>query len=625
MNLSQNKICWNFPVEQSGKYSAFNNHDLERFKKGRYKSLTREVIQNSIDAKDTNNSEPTVVHFQLLELPITQFPDLEGFKQKLAGCIRMAPRDGSSEAAIDWFENARKVVNDEKVYVLKMSDYNTVGMAGPCVLGKPFFSFIKAMGNPTKLDETAAGGHGIGKRAPLLSSKLRSLVASTCYQDAVGKRHFLAQGFSLLISHEEKRPEVTKPVMVSHEGYWGYPEGCMPIEDICEVPEFFRRGDIGTDVFLLGFDRARNWEHKIIAHALTNFFAAFARGTLDFHVGGLRVNQANVSEWFFKVNILLESLDDEQEKEGLINASHFFNAINGDGTPPHFVESRQIKELGEVQITIMVSEGLPQELCLIRKNMLILNHFPGIKQFRNYKDFVAVVECSSKRGERLIRSIEPSRHDSLEIDQLEKEEDRVFARNALKKFAAKIREAIKLHALDNNNRAGSVDFLSQFFADEDTNGLYEAGDRDPRGRVDIKPRKLKVFPSGSPAPSGPEVLPPTPEPEPNPNPPNPVPPPPNTPGLIMNLAKQIRVIEKSDGSHRLAFDLDDSGRFNVSLYAVGLESELRLDIVKSSIGKVSKGELTIESAQPSQRFVADVSLARSSTGAYRVVCRKVES
>lgn len=93
----------------------------------------------------------------------------------------------------------------------------------------------------------------------------------------------------------------------------------------------------------------------------------------------------------------------------------------------------------------------------------------------------------------------------------------------------------------------------------------------------------------------------------------------------MNLAKQIRVIEKSDGSHRLAFDLDDSGRFNVSLYAVGLESEHRLDIVKSSIGKVSKGEITIESALPSQRFVADVSLARSSTGAYRVVCRKVES
>jgi len=624
MKKNSKPICWYFPIDKSGKYSAFNNHDLERFKKGRYKSLTREVIQNSIDAKDPGNIKPVLVSFELIQLPIEQFPDLDGFKEKIEGCLKMAPRDGSADAAVPWFEGAKGLLEQANIPVLKMSDFNTLGMAGPCELGKPFFSFIKAMGNPTKLDETAAGGHGIGKRAPLLSSRLRTLVASTVYSDSSGDQRFLSQGFSLLISHEERQSDTGIPVMHSHEGYWGLKNGCMPVEQIEQVPEPLRRIEQGTDIFLLGFDQSKNWERKIIAHAITNFFAAFARGTLEFQVGDYKVDQQSIGDWFAQVDTLKTSLEDEEEIEALVNSNFFYQAIVGTDESSCFSESRQVREMGEIEVRLMVQEGLPQELCLIRKNMLILTQFPTIKRFPNYKDFVAVIECKSAKGERLIRSIEPSRHDSLEFDQLEREEDRAAARSAIKKMALAVREAIKKHALESTVRGGAVDFLSHFLADEDAEGSYEAGDLDPQGRIDIKPKKLLIKPTRVP-----DVNPPPPPPKPTPPPgvpdeqrPNSPPP---APGTHMNLAKLSRVIEKPQGGHRIAFSLDQPGSYRVSVYAVGLESDHKIPITKTTIGAVSSGDILLNSNQLDERFVADISLERPSAGAYRVVCKEVTS
>lgn len=623
---STSDIKWHFPVDSTGKYSAFNNHDLERFKKGRYKSLTREVIQNSIDAK-LKNTDPVFVKFELLSLPFEQFPDLDGLKRKIDGCAQIAPRDGSAASAVPWFQSAQSLLGQREIPVLKMSDRNTEGMAGPCVLGTPFFSFIKAMGNPTKRDATAAGGHGIGKRAPLLSSKLRTLMASTVYQDKNGDKKFLSQGFSLLISHEERKLNSSSIDMISHEGYWGYSDGCMPVGNHADVPSFFHRHEVGTDIYLLGFDAAKHWDKKILAHALTNFFAAFARGTLHFEVGGVVVNRENVGSLFAQIDQLTDFLEDDDDKASLRNSGLFFEALTGGLHPPYFEESREVLGMGEIAVKLLVREGLPQELCLIRKDMLILTELSALRRFPNYKDFVAVIECKSELGEKLLRSIEPSRHDSLEFDQLENEGDRKDARAKIKRMSTQIREAIKKHALETNVKSGSVDFLSQFLADEDSQGPFEAGDRDPKGRITIAPRKLhvsKVVARGDTPEPDPDPR-PDPSPDPVPTPPPPPPPPPPVPGPKMNLAKKTRVIEKPDGGHLIAFSLDGTDAVKVSIYAVGLEADHKLKVLQSNIGSVDQGDIIIGATGGQTRIIAHVILDRQSSGAYRIICRSKSS
>jgi hypothetical protein len=93
----------------------------------------------------------------------------------------------------------------------------------------------------------------------------------------------------------------------------------------------------------------------------------------------------------------------------------------------------------------------------------------------------------------------------------------------------------------------------------------------------------------------------------------------------MNLAKSSRVIEKPQGGHRIAFSLDQPGSYRVSIYAVGLESDHKIPITKTTIGAVSSGDILLKSNQLDERFVADISLERPSAGAYRVVCKEVTS
>ena len=172
---------WEFVVDPKGSHKAFNNSDLERFKINRYKSLAREVIQNSIDACD-DKSKPVRVEFSTYTKETNDIPDREGLLKKVTACIPTAKKDRNRKEAEPWFNAAKKILEGKTFEVLQMSDYNTVGIAGPCELGYPFFSFMKAMGDSVKPDPTAGGSHGIGKRAPLVCSKLRTHITSTRYQ-----------------------------------------------------------------------------------------------------------------------------------------------------------------------------------------------------------------------------------------------------------------------------------------------------------------------------------------------------------------------------------------------------------------------------------------------------------
>ena len=164
------KTKWSFELLKT--WQGFNDSDIERFKKGRYLSLAREVIQNSNDAI-LDPEKPVRVEFELLKVDTSSIPNVEDLRQKIASCLPFAEEDNNPEAP-KWFAEAKKILDSTKVSVLRMSDFNTTGIVGPCERGTPFFAYMRAMGTSVKPNETAGGSHGIGKRAPLACSKLRS-------------------------------------------------------------------------------------------------------------------------------------------------------------------------------------------------------------------------------------------------------------------------------------------------------------------------------------------------------------------------------------------------------------------------------------------------------------------
>jgi hypothetical protein len=585
------------------------------------------VIQNSNDAI-SDSTLPVRIEFDLLKVKVADIPDIEGLRDKFKRCLPHAMADNNLEAG-KWFQDANDLLNGKTLSVLRMADYNTTGMTGPCELGTPYFAYMKAMGTSQKSAENSGGSHGIGKRAPLACSQLRTLFVITKFKNEVGQVDMLAQGFAALMSHSKSAQSKTGP-FVDGEGHWGLTEGALPVDDETLLPKWLSRDGIGTSIYLLAFDAVTHWQKRLIAITLSNYFAAIHRGKLIVKIGSVEINKDTIASHFDGYKELANALDDEDEKARFISARNFFSAL--DDSNPHLmpVEESQLLHLGRTAVRVVVQEGMPCEYAVIRGGMLITTSLPQLKQFPNYKDFVAVAECLDLEGEKLLRRMEPSRHDDFEPDQFESEKDKKLGRAALKLLQKHIRESIKKHARENLGEAGPIDFMSMFLADEAHEGVDKSElDLNPQGNILITPKKL------SPKKAIPKVLheddveddvivvddhdvdPPDVHDEVADR---------KLPKHNESNEGQMQVnnvrIFKSGGLYKISLTPDETHKVCLSVFAVGQEFEERIKVKTSTVGTVKDGNIEI-SLVKGQRIQLEAELARESLGAYRVYAKEI--
>jgi hypothetical protein len=612
---------WSF--ESSKSWKGFNDSAIERFKKGRYLSLAREVIQNSNDAI-LHLGKPVRIEFELLRVGTETIPDVEGLRKKIASCLPHAKEDNNPEAA-KWFNEAQKILQDSKIGVLKMADFNTTGISGPCELGTPFFAYMRAMGTSVKPSENSGGSHGIGKRAPLACSNLRTLFVVTKYKGVDDTTETLAQGLTIMMSHSKDRALKTGP-FVDAEGYWGVGDDAYPVEDLAGLPDWMSRGEIGTSIYLIAFEETSKWQERLIAITLSNYFAAIYRGNLEVKIGDTEITKDTISSLFELFPKLLASLEDEEEIIKFINSKYFFEALRPiEVNPDLHIEEGILPILGKTSVRIIVRDGMPNEYAIIRGGMLITTALPQLKHFPNYRDFVAVVECLNPDGEKLLRRMEPSRHDDFEPDQFESEEDQKNARTALKQLQTFIRSAIKKYARESTGEAGAIDFLSSFLSDDSEKGV-DAGECDlnPLGKVIISPKPIKTVrhkapeasePSGDDGGSG------------------------EGPGeggggggggpgegggkggkgkkvSTYSKIRDVRVFKAND-VFKISLTPEESKTVKILVYAVGQDFEEKIPVVKCAEGQLQEGGIVI-SLTNGKRIQIEANLQRDSLGSYRV-------
>src|ERR1035437_8784503 len=124
MILKKN-LGWNFPTNDDGQQNGLNDAGIETFKDNRLYSLAREVLQNSCDAAATSTKRPVEVHFQLLEIPTSEFPGIDDFKKALQSC---ATYWKASKQTAAFCKEALAVLSEPMLRILKVSDFNTTGV-----------------------------------------------------------------------------------------------------------------------------------------------------------------------------------------------------------------------------------------------------------------------------------------------------------------------------------------------------------------------------------------------------------------------------------------------------------------------------------------------------------------
>jgi hypothetical protein len=429
---------------------------------------------------------------RLIQVDAESIPNFAEFKPTLLRCQRAAA--GESEKARIFFDRAAELVSQRKIPILQIADFNTTGVKGPCQNGTPYFAFLKAPGQSKKSGETQLGTFGIGKYAPFVVSRLRTIFISTVWSDGTCWHHYV-QGKSILMSHYDEQGCTRKGV-----GYWGVKNRCLPLIGLDPaLPDWLlrtnRKEDLpkvaGTTVSILGFDAVTGWQRMLAAAIAENFFGAFARGQLEVDINGMfQINRHTIDSIFLDQEIRESISDMKGEPDKFENSGLFLETLSS--TSDVIVEHTENLHLGNCQLRIIVGEDLPKKIAVLRDGMLITQDLERLRRFSEFKGFVAVLECQSSKGKALLRNMEPPKHDDFEPDRLPTKKDQQKGRLALREIAAWVREMLKRYAQDPVSEVTSVDELKEFFADEAEHGTDgREREENPSGNVIIRARPLR--------------------------------------------------------------------------------------------------------------------------------------
>lgn len=79
-------IGWNFPSSNFGTLNGIGEAGIETFKGTPYKSLAREICQNSLDAKD-GSGKPVIVEFFCSKEDLCSFHDYATLSNAIDSCL----------------------------------------------------------------------------------------------------------------------------------------------------------------------------------------------------------------------------------------------------------------------------------------------------------------------------------------------------------------------------------------------------------------------------------------------------------------------------------------------------------------------------------------------------------
>jgi hypothetical protein len=599
-------IDWKFPENNAGEWHGFNDAGLEHFRGNPFTNLAREILQNSIDA---GMAHPVTIEFKQSHIDTDTIPNIASLRETLEYCKAEAKND--QPRVMEFFEKAIKTISAKQVSVLSISEQNTTGISGPCENGTPYFAFMKATGQSKKSGETGLGSFGIGKFAPFAVSDLRTVMVSTVSQpsDKLPLVHYV-QGKALLMSHRDNKKRTRQNI-----GYWGLTDGCLPADGFeKEVPAWFRRAKSvaklkesqGTDIHVIGFPVNEDWENLLIASVIENFFSAIYKSTLVVRVGKKTIDKKNIGSFFEDGKVRASIVNAGEDPESFDNAYYFLEAsANSDEVTE---EGHENKDLGHCVLRMIVREGLPKRVVVLRNGMLITDQMDSLKRFGDFKDFVGVVECQTKKGNALLREMEPPRHNEFQPSRLSSDQQST-GRRALTTLGSWVRDMLRLWALDPVSDVTDVSELAEYFGDDGDQKISGKGDDiNPSGEIVIRARPLN-------------------------------------PGrrdwdydddedyddeqddgykkkgkkLITTELGNVRSVIRGPFKRRIGFTPNMTGKIRIVLFEAGADVDRKLTIKESTGGTVRNGHIEKLQVVKGKRIGLDVDLEDNFSGAMKVV------
>ncbi len=460
---------WFFPSRGFGATEGFSNPGLEMFKGEPIRAMAREVCQNSLDAKKSNN-EPLRVEFERLSVRTADFPGIIEMQKTLIKCQEFWGNQGD-EKTKQFVKSALDTISENKLSVLRISDYNTTGLKGAFENNNitPWKSLVQGDAFSVKSNDTAAGSFGIGKAAPFVVSKLQTVFYRTFDETGVKA----AQGVTHLVSFEDTDVKFGEDPIRRSTGYYGEGERNNALSAIPQLDIINVRTEHGTDLFIPGFNstlgKSNNWKDEIIVEILNNFLYSICSGMMEVMVDNILISK----------NTILGHINRLMPKTK--HAYSFYEAITSDEC---VCEEKQFHKMGTLKLRVLYSHDSNKKVLVVRNSGMKITDIPRLPKGI---PFVGFLELRGEKLNQFFRKMEnpqhnkwePKRHTNPDLAKKLKEEVEEWVRNFI---SEKIKE-ISGEEMD-------IDVSNYFFNTEKDS--YQSNDEKVENVIDTV-KEIKII------------------------------------------------------------------------------------------------------------------------------------
>lgn len=482
-------IGWFFSKNLSAADELVDQFSDSKFGMDKWSSFAREIIQNSLDAQDDEN-KPVEVTFDLnKDLSLGEIPGGEETRRILTLCMGAATNAQTKNA----YKVGIDVLSRDKVYCLKVSDKNTIGVRTG--RDQAWGALVFDSGRSVKQRPGSAGSHGVGSKVPFIISSCNTVFYATKNKyscDGVDKSDCLFQGKTALINWVEENGE-----RKCDKGWYGdYDENeidprnsVKPIEGqaLGAINDYFvRKKDYGTDVIIVGINAYENEEiikRKIISSILENFFVAIFNDRLVVNVFGESINKESF------ISLMGKYYENANEtKNGLRDC---VNVYFGEPAYTDEIENESGEKLGDIRVYFgLGNENSKKYYTVIRSHGMRIHDYRVNKAGQPY---TAVVLIGGEKLNKLLSELENAAHDDFVTwdENVEIDAAAVYALDQVKrKVHSFIVEATKI----DSSIGQEIDGLSSII---DIPGIISSV-RKKNGTPEVKRNKLPLRGKGRP-------------------------------------------------------------------------------------------------------------------------------
>lgn len=452
-----NKV-WHFPITDGGDDDGINDAGVEQFNGNKERSVTRECIQNSLDARK-DYTKPVRVEFSVFQIDNYAVPGYEELTKIVQKAKDYSRGDETAEA---FYNKATSCLSAQKINVLKISDYNTSGLAGgDSKKDNPggWYALVRSNGSSYKSIDSG-GSFGIGKSAPFVASAIRTVFYSTMLEN--GDVAF--QGKTRLSSFESGLGVIHHGI-----GQYGFHKesghGVDAIREYDAIPDLFKRSEQGTDIFIIGYQQTDGWKKRIIESIVESFFVTINEKVLEVSIK--TENEEIIIDAQTLSKIVNQYVTDEDTilfYKTLVDENHIT-----------FVDN--IDQLGQAKMYVRLGEG-KRHVQGMRKTLMKIHDFARLRTLND--EYTGIVIITGDEGNKLLRGLEPPAHDVWDKDRGNNE-----SKEALSKLrdwvVSNLRQIANTTKIDVEEIPELSKYLPQDIADDDRDPIFAPNGQNAEG------------------------------------------------------------------------------------------------------------------------------------------------